>query len=43
MVSEQEHQGKKDTKYEEYNWEELLLTGGLKLLDVFELDKYLKP
>ena len=28
--------------YEEYNWEEFRLTGGLKLLCVFELDKYLK-
>lgn len=42
VAAEQERQRRKDKKYEEYNWEELLLTGGLKLLYVFELDKYLK-
>jgi hypothetical protein len=42
VAAEQECQRRKDKKYEEYNWEELLLTGGLKLLYVFELDKYLK-
>ncbi|KAG1650149.1 Popeye domain-containing protein 3 [Nymphon striatum] len=33
---------KKEKSYEIYNWEELLLTGGLESLYVFELDKYLK-
>lgn len=28
--------------YKDYNWDELLLTGGLKFLHVFELDTYLK-
>ena len=27
--------------YEDYDWKELLLTGGLKFLYVFELDTYL--
>ena len=42
VSAEQERQRRKDKLYKDYNWEELLLTGGLKSLCVFELDKYLK-
>ena len=31
-----------ETKNKDYNWEELLLSGGLKSLYVFELDTHLK-